>query len=136
MLLVCLKHGATVLSCSEKYIHVNDGSFMMKPMSKENIHRTKLRNRYNDDRTEDNFKAYKKQRNKCVKLLCKVKFDNYVDINLNNVSDKHMFYRTVKPLYSDKVQVNSSISLLEDRKIVSKDSEIAKMCNNVLANIT
>ena len=37
-----------------KYIRANDGPFMAKALRKENMHRTKLRNRYNDHRTEEN----------------------------------------------------------------------------------
>ena len=44
----------------QKYICANDGPFMTKALRKENMHRTKPRNRYNDHRTEENRKAYKK----------------------------------------------------------------------------
>ena len=71
-----------------------------------------------------------------MKLLRKAKFDYYRNINLGDLTDNHKFWRTVKPLFSDKVQVNSSISLLEDGKMVSKDSEIADIFNSYFANIT
>ena len=41
--------------------NLNDGPFMTKALRKENMHRTKLRNKYNDDRSEENVKAFKKQ---------------------------------------------------------------------------
>ena len=66
--------------------------------------------RRTDDRTEENFKAFKKQRNKCVKLLRNAKFDYYRNIDLGNLTDNHKFWKTVKPLFSDKVQVNSTIT--------------------------
>ena len=110
--------------------------FVTKALRKENMHRTKLRNRYNDDRTEENVKAYKKQTNKCVKLLRKAKFAYYGNIDLGDLTDNHKFWRTVKSLFSDKVQVTSSFTLLEGGKIVSKDSEIAEIFNNFFANIT
>ena len=62
----------------QKYIRAKDGPFMTKALRKENMHRTRLRNKYNNDSTEENFKAFKKQRNKCVKLLRRIKFDYYV----------------------------------------------------------
>ena len=52
----------------KKSIRANDAPFMTKALRKENMHRTKLRYKYNDDRTEENLKAFKKQRNKCIKL--------------------------------------------------------------------
>ena len=59
----------------KKYIRANDGPFMTKALRKENMHRTRLRDKYNNDSSEENFKAFKKQRNKCVKLLRRAKFD-------------------------------------------------------------
>ena len=120
----------------KKSIRANDAPFMTKVLRKENMHRTKLRNKYNDDRTEENLKAFKKQRNKCVKLLRNAKFDYYRNIDLGNLTDNHKFWKTVKPLFSDKVQVNSAITLIEDGKVVSRDSEIAEIFNNFFANIT
>ena len=39
----------------QKCICANDGPFMMKALRKENMHRTKLHNKYNDNRTERKF---------------------------------------------------------------------------------
>ena len=120
----------------KKYIRANDGPFMTKALHKQHMHRTKLRNKYNDDKTEENLKAFKKQRNKWVKLLRKAKFDYYENIDLGNLTDNHKFWKTVKPLFSDKVQVNPAITLIEDGKMVSEDSEIAEIFNHFFANIT
>ena len=89
---------------------------MTKALHKENMHRIRLRNKYNNDSTEENLKAFKKQRNKCVKLLCWAKFDYYRNIDLCKLTDNRKFWKTVKPLFSDKVKVNTSISLIECRK--------------------
>ena len=51
------------------------------------------------------------------------------------VIDNRKFWMTVKPLFSDKVQVNASFSLIEDGKIVSQDSHIAEIFNQYFANI-
>ena len=119
-----------------KNIRANDVPFMTKALRKENMHRTRLHNKYNKDRTEANLKAFKKQRNKCVKLLRRAKFDYYRNIDLGKLTDNHKFWKTVKPLFSDKVQVNSSISLIEDGKMVNQDSQIAEIFNQYFANIT
>ena len=109
---------------------------MTKALRKEHMHRTRLRNKYNNDRTEENRKALKEQKNKCVKLLRRAKFDYYRNINLGKLTDNHKFWKTVKPLFSDKVQVNSSISLIEDGNMVNQDSQIAEIFNQYFANIT
>ena len=52
-----------------------------------------------------------------MKLLRRTKLDYYGKIDLGKLTDNHKFWKTVKPLFSDKVQVNASISLIEDGKI-------------------
>ena len=109
---------------------------MTKALRKENMHRTRLRNKYSNDSTEENLKAFKKQRNKFVKLLRRAKFDYDRNIELGKLTDNHKFWETVKPLFSDKVQVNASISLIEDGKMVNQDTQIAEIFNQYFATIT
>ena len=45
-------------------------------------------------------------------------------------------WRTVKPLFSDKVQVPTSLTLLENNNLISNDKEVAEVFNNYFANIT
>ena len=59
----------------KKSIRANDGPFMTKALQKEHMHRTRLRNKYHNTRTDAHLKAFKNRRNKCVKLLRKAKFD-------------------------------------------------------------
>ena len=49
--------------------------------------RTRLRNRYNKVRRDENWEAFKQQRNKCVKLLRKAKNDYYGNVNLKLLTD-------------------------------------------------
>ena len=56
-------------------------------------------------------------------MLRKAKFDYYQNINLSNFTDNRKFWKTVKPIFSDKVQVN-------------KDSEIAEIFYHHFATIT
>ena len=71
----------------KKSIRANDGPFITKALRKEHMHRPRLCNNYHNNRTDANLKAFEKQRNKCVKLLRKVKFDYYHNINLGNLTD-------------------------------------------------
>ena len=100
------------------------------------MHGTRLRNKYHNNRTDANLKALKKQRNKYVKLLRKAKFDYYQNINLGNLTTNRKFWKTVKPIFSDKAQVNSSFTLIENGKMINKDSEIAEIFNHHFATIT
>ena len=108
----------------KKYVRANDGPFMTKALRKAIMLRTQLRNKYNKERTQSNLNTFRKQRNKCVKLLRKAKFEYYKNLDLKDISDNRKFWKTVKPLFSDKVQTNSSITLNEDGKILTNELEI------------
>ena len=71
-----------------------------------------------------------------MNLLREAKYDFYRKINLASLNDKHKFWKTVRPLFSDKVPLNSSITLIEDGKMITENSEIAEVFNNYFVNIT
>ena len=52
----------------QKYLRANDAPFMTKTLRKAIMLRTQLRNRLNRYNTSENWKAFKRQRNKCVKF--------------------------------------------------------------------
>ena len=86
----------------KKSICPNKGPVMTKALRQEHMHRTRLRNRYHKNRTDANLMAFKNQRNKSVQLLRKAKFDYYQNINLGSLTDNRKFWKTVKPIFSDK----------------------------------
>ena len=57
----------------KKVLRGNNAPFMSKTLSKAFMHRSRLKNRYHKNQTEENKKAYKKYRNYCVSLLKKEK---------------------------------------------------------------
>ena len=59
----------------QKYARGNHMHFMNKALSKEIMTRTRLRNKFLKDRSEENKKKYSKQRNYCVSRLRKSKSD-------------------------------------------------------------
>ena len=52
-----------------KYVRANDAPFMTKELHKTIMKRSGLRNKFLNDRTENNQKTFKRQRNVCKKLL-------------------------------------------------------------------
>ena len=71
-----------------------------------------------------------KQRNLCVSLLRKTKKDYYGHLNEKDVIDNKNFWKTVKPLFSDKVKSSEKITLVHEDKIITTDDENAKMLNS------
>ena len=96
--------------------------------------RTRLRNRYNKVSSDGNWKAFKKQRNKCFKLLRKAKNGYYGSLNLKLLTDNRKFWRIVKPLFSDKIQ--TAITLLENNELVNDNRAVANIFNDYFISIT
>ena len=92
--------------------------------------------RYNKNRTADNWDAFRRQRNFCVKLSRKAKRDFYNQLDISKVTDNKKFWKTVKPFISDKSSSKSRITLIEEGKIVSNESEVAETFNNFFVTIT
>ena len=119
-----------------KYLRANDGHFMTKALRKAMMNRKKFRNRYIKSRTEENLKAFKKQRNFCVRLLRRTKSDYFGNLDPGDLTDNRKFWKTVKPVFSNEVQTNSSITLIEDGKMKTGDLKIAEIFNHYFTNIT
>ena len=54
---------------------------------------------------------------------------HYANLNHKDIADNKQFWRTVKPLLSDKSKSNEKITLVEDNKITSEDKDIAELLN-------
>ena len=79
--------------------------------------RTKLRNIFLQKRSEENRIRYTKQRNFFVSLLRKTKKRYYENLNEKSVVDNKLFWKTVKPLLSDKVwNIESTQALFQFKK--------------------
>ena len=74
---------------------------MNKPLARAHMKRSRLRNRLLKYRSEVHFI---KQRNYCVSLLRKTKKQYCANLNEKDVADNKEFWKTVKPVLSDKLQ--------------------------------
>ena len=120
----------------QKYLRDNDAPFMSKNLRKAIMKRSRLKNRFNKNRTDENWLAYKTQRNLCVKILRENKTSYYAKIDTKAVCDNKRFWKVVKPLFSNKVQTNSCITLLENNILNSDEKEVAEILNDYFINIT
>jgi len=108
--------------------------FFNKDLSKAIMTRTKLRNIFIQNKSEENRIRYTKQRNFCVSLLRKTKKQFYQNLNEKNVADNKLFWKTVKPFLSDKVSGKDKIHLIENNELIKSDSE-TEVLNNFFSNI-
>ena len=98
--------------------------------------RSKLKRRYNLDRTTINFEKYKKERNICVNILPKSKKQYFNKIEVKNVTDNKKFWKTIRPKFSNKCKIANAIILVEDEKILQDEKAIANTFNNHFTDVT
>ena len=84
-------------------------------INKEIIKVLQLRNKFFHTKIDIDRKAYNKRRNLCVSLAKCEKKKFFNNIGPRDVIDNKTFSKTVKPLFTDKVQTKSKIILLEKK---------------------
>ena len=119
----------------KKYARGNQMPFFTKQLSKEIMTRSRLRNKYLRNRNEDNRALYVKQRNYCVSLLRKSKKKYYENLDERNLMDNKLFWKTIKPSFSDKIVTRDRIHLTENGEVVKTELETAETLNNFFGNV-
>ena len=112
-----------------------DNPFINKEISKAIMKRTQLRNTYLKLRTIESKLAYTKQRNYCVTLTRKGKKEYYDSLDVKDITDNKTFWKTVKPLFSDKSKCRRAITLVEDVRTESNHKKMTDIFNNYFANV-
>ena len=110
--------------------------------------RSRLRNKFLNTKSDIDRKAYNKQRNLCVSLIRREKKNFFNNISTRDITDNKTFWKTVKPLFTDKVQTKSKITLIEKKvasregqeqivseKVISEDQAVAEVFNKFFINI-
>ena len=75
----------------KKYVRDNHSPFMNKSLSKAIVLRTRLRNIFLKNRSDENKINYNKQRNLCVTLLRKSKREYYQNLSVEYVCNNKSF---------------------------------------------
>ena len=117
-----------------KYIRGNDQPFITKELRKEHMKRSRLKNSYQKNKSDENLLAYRKQRNLCVNLLKKVKRSYFENLRPSDICDNKKFWKTVKPLFSEKPISTENITLIENNVIVTEDEKVANIFNSCFSN--
>ena len=96
---------------------------MNKELPKEITHRTRLRNNFLRNKSDENKRKYSKQRNYCVSLLRKIKKNYYSNLDKKKITDNKTFWKTAKPFLSDKTPSDEKLTLTEKDKIIKTDTK-------------
>ena len=97
--------------------------------------RSRLRHDFLCCRSDENKNAYNEQHNRCVKLVRSAKKAHYSNLSIKDVNDNKKFWKIVKLLFSEKVNTNENLTLVENNNIISSEIEIAEKLNAFFSNI-
>ena len=120
----------------KKYLRANHATFITKEVRKAILMRSKLGNKFLQDKNGKSRNDYRKQRNLCVALVCRAKQKYFSSLDLNLIADNKKFWKTVKPLFSDKISHEDIISLPEDGKIITQYLPTAEIFNIYFSNVS
>ena len=104
---------------------------MTKELRAAIMQRSKLRQKFFKERTNDSKHLYNRQRNFWVSLLRKTKKDYFKQLNNKVISDNKEFWQKISPLFSEKAFRKETI-ILKD----SNNNELAETFNAFFSKIT
>ena len=116
----------------KKFIRGNNAPFMNREFQKEIYVRSRLRNKYWVEPSAENEAAYKKQRNKCVKIRRK-NIKRYMD----KISEKGIETNNfVKSFMINKGMIaNKDITLTDGKNVIIDEYELSQIFNKHYINI-
>ena len=132
---ICIRLLSVYAPIKQRYVRANNSPFMNKSLSKAVMTRSRLRNKFLKDPSNENRARYTKYRNYCTGLFRKEKKLFYNNIDIKVVTDNRKFWKIIKPLFSEKHFSSNKITLIEGEEIISNDQEIAELFNSFFANI-
>ena len=118
----------------EKIIRANNAPFMNKTLSKAFMTRSRLRNRFLKNPNKNNEVKFKQHCNFCINLLKREKSKYYNSLDLKKITDNRQFWKTIKPLFSEKQNISRRITLIDGDNIISNDADVAKAMNICFSN--
>ena len=99
---------------------------MTKNLHKAITNRSRLCKKFLRNETESSRKEHKKQWNFCVNLLRTAEKDHFAKLDLSSVTGNKSFWKTVKPLFSNKIKSHRVLNLVEEDKLIHEEEKIAK----------
>ena len=117
-----------------KLLRANHSAYVSKPLRKAIIRRSHLKKDYYKNKSEKNFKAYKKQKNFCSRLYKKERKRFFNNLNPSFVTDNKLFWKTTKPFFSNKGNCGSQIKLVGKDEVLQDDDLIPKELNKFFKN--
>ena len=133
---VCIETFYNFAPIKPKYTRINQMLLVTKEHSKEILTRSRLRNNFLTSRTKEIRVLYtKEETNACLFQEMLKKY--YGNLDEKKVTDNKQFWKTIKPLISNKSVSRDGINLLEKGEIVKSKPEILnKFFSSIVKNLT
>ena len=109
---------------------------MTKTLIKAIMIRPRLKNRFNNTKSDENGTLYKIKWKFCTKLLRKTKKILFFKGKPKLASDDKYFWQTIKPYFSGKGNFSSKIMISQKDLIVSDDRRLSGIFDTYFINIT
>ena len=109
----------------KKFLRDKNAPFMNREFQKEIYVRCRSRNRYWVQPSVENKWAYKRQRNKCVKIRRK-NIKKYMDkVSEKGIKTNKIFWNFIKAFMTNKTMIaNIDITLIEGKNVITDEYEI------------
>ena len=98
------------------------------------MRRSHLEKVYCKNKSGKSFKAYKKQKNFCNRLYKKERKRFFNNLNPSFVTDNKLFWKTIKPFFSNKGNYESQIKLVEKDEVLQDNDLNANELNKFFKN--
>ena len=121
-----------------KVIRGNQAPFTTKELANSIMARSKLKNRFNRTKTKENWEAFARQRNKCVKLRKTSMKDYFLKVTTggNNIMSNKTFWKTIKPFLGSRKSPNHNFIILEENgTFYENKQEVTEILNDYFVNI-
>ena len=121
----------------EKLVRGNNQPHVNGELCKAIMKRSQLKNIANRTKNINDYENYKKQRNFVVHLNRKAKKLFFSKVGKKNCGQNKSFWKTCKPLFSNKTnRTDEKVFLLENKNLIHDDKNVADILNNYFINIT
>ena len=113
-----------------KVLRANNKPYMTKALRKAIMKRSTLKNKFFKCKSDENLKAFKKQKNFTNRLAKRERVKYFANLDLNKYTDNVKFWYTVKPMFSNTGMGNNKITLVENGMVVTDDKVNAETFNS------
>ena len=118
----------------KKTIRANQAPYITKSLRKAIMKRTQLANKYHKTRLDIDNKEFRKQKNFVNRLYKREKKNYYGNLSMGSLKDNKLFWKNMKPLFSDRSCGINRITLVKDETIISNELDVAKLFSNQFKN--